>query len=315
MKAVTYQITVDEPCHEDWDRMSSCSDGRFCGQCNKQVIDFTSLPDADIVRVLEKNKGEVCGRFLTNQLDRNINLSNQHSHRFVYKAVAATLLFSGLSIMGHAQGAVRKRHSTDTTKNTAVVKNSSAYNKEIRGKVIEGFTLYAVPFASVRVEELNMTVVADKEGWFTLNLPINTNIDSYTFVVFAEDHETERRKMETKLLTEAKEIKIMMKTFITSWGKWRCIRNPKNVRPRLPVKHLFHKRRFIPVPPSLSTLNLLSVGVLFCKPRGRKYSAPTPERPFPSHPTTNWLSCPRCIGRLWSYLLLLIFCAGLRLCK
>lgn len=72
-KTVRLQIAV--PCHEDWDRMSLSSQGRFCEQCTKEVVDFSWMTDAQILRVMNEMKGQsVCGNFRSSQLDRPIQV-------------------------------------------------------------------------------------------------------------------------------------------------------------------------------------------------------------------------------------------------
>ncbi|WP_222165953.1 hypothetical protein [Edaphocola aurantiacus] len=36
--------------------------GKFCLSCQKSVVDFSSMSDAQIVRVLEQSSGAICGR-------------------------------------------------------------------------------------------------------------------------------------------------------------------------------------------------------------------------------------------------------------
>ena len=68
-KSVT--INIAEPCHEDWNKMTPQNQGRHCVACNKTVIDFTKQTDDQIIKSLETN-GNLCGRFKTQQLDREI---------------------------------------------------------------------------------------------------------------------------------------------------------------------------------------------------------------------------------------------------
>ncbi len=67
------QLTVAEPCHENWDKMSPVQQGRFCGSCQKQVVDFSVMSDRELLQFFQKpSSGSVCGRFMTGQLDRNL---------------------------------------------------------------------------------------------------------------------------------------------------------------------------------------------------------------------------------------------------
>ncbi len=48
--------------------------GKFCGSCQKTVIDFTSMSDRQIAEFFKKPVGSTCGRFHNDQLDRPIEI-------------------------------------------------------------------------------------------------------------------------------------------------------------------------------------------------------------------------------------------------
>jgi hypothetical protein len=67
------QLTIAEPCHEHWDNMTPVEKGRFCDACQKQVVDFTDMSDSQVAAFFKKpSTGSVCGRFMNDQLDREI---------------------------------------------------------------------------------------------------------------------------------------------------------------------------------------------------------------------------------------------------
>jgi hypothetical protein len=65
-------LTIPKPCHENWDQMSPAEQGRFCGACQKTVIDFTNRSDRELAAFFKKPMGSVCGRFHQDQLNREI---------------------------------------------------------------------------------------------------------------------------------------------------------------------------------------------------------------------------------------------------
>jgi len=76
MKTKRYVVSIPEPCHEDWNKMTPDDKGRFCGSCAKSVFDFSNKSDDEIQSTLEDNKGtKLCGRFKTTQLNRPLNIS------------------------------------------------------------------------------------------------------------------------------------------------------------------------------------------------------------------------------------------------
>jgi hypothetical protein len=66
------QVSIASPCHEDWNKMHANGNGRFCDHCEKTVVDFTTMSDAEIFRILSKNNKDVCGRLTERQMDRAI---------------------------------------------------------------------------------------------------------------------------------------------------------------------------------------------------------------------------------------------------
>lgn len=63
------KINIPNPCHEDWAKMTPNEQGRFCGNCQKTVVDFTNFSPEDIQHYFTKYYGQkVCGHFKNEQL-------------------------------------------------------------------------------------------------------------------------------------------------------------------------------------------------------------------------------------------------------
>ena len=93
-----YSIKIPKPCHEGWDTMSPKDKGRFCGSCNKTVVDFTKMDTFEIQDFLIHNKDQrICGHIKQTQLD-SINIKIplkliQQNHN-VYKSFFLALLIA-----------------------------------------------------------------------------------------------------------------------------------------------------------------------------------------------------------------------------
>ncbi|MCW3072982.1 MAG: hypothetical protein JWP69_51 [Flaviaesturariibacter sp.] len=66
------KLSIPEPCHEEWEGMSPSAQGRFCGSCQKEVIDFSTMSTAQILAFFKQPKGAVCGRFDREQLAEDL---------------------------------------------------------------------------------------------------------------------------------------------------------------------------------------------------------------------------------------------------
>jgi hypothetical protein len=69
------KFSIPEPCHEDWTKMTPTQQGAFCGNCQKDVVDFTKLTDTEVLQYLNNNRHkQVCGKIDNTQLQR-LNLT------------------------------------------------------------------------------------------------------------------------------------------------------------------------------------------------------------------------------------------------
>lgn len=64
------KISINEPCHENWDGMTPNQQGAFCKSCAKDVVDFSKMGVAQIKSFFKSNDTtqKVCGRFKETQL-------------------------------------------------------------------------------------------------------------------------------------------------------------------------------------------------------------------------------------------------------
>ncbi|MCW3085478.1 MAG: hypothetical protein JWP12_2844 [Bacteroidetes bacterium] len=91
------KLSIPNPCHENWNGMTPDENGRFCGSCQKIVIDFTTKTEQEIIDYFAANAGKrTCGKFKTTQLNqpKKIPFQNQHTLKFV----AALLLVFGMTL-------------------------------------------------------------------------------------------------------------------------------------------------------------------------------------------------------------------------
>ncbi|MEA9413279.1 hypothetical protein [Flavobacterium sp. PL02] len=78
-----HKISIPEPCHENWDKMTPAENGRFCISCSKTVVDFTRMLPDEVQHFFIANKNKsVCGRFKNSQLE---NVTIQIPTEVLYK--------------------------------------------------------------------------------------------------------------------------------------------------------------------------------------------------------------------------------------
>ncbi|HMG68752.1 MAG TPA: T9SS type A sorting domain-containing protein [Chitinophagaceae bacterium] len=72
------QLHIPTPCHENWENMALVEKGRFCSSCQKKVVDFSSMSDREVAMYFKKpSTGSVCGRFMEDQLNRDVEIERK----------------------------------------------------------------------------------------------------------------------------------------------------------------------------------------------------------------------------------------------
>jgi len=194
----SYLLNIQNPCEEKWNSMQPHDRGKFCMQCSKEVIDFTKLDKTEIIKVIEQSKGSICGRMSVSQLDRPIEIQSKKNRSKLYKALTAIFLIG-------STGSVFALPLSSTTNNSNISKNESNYNRInlkqikkdslkdiIKAQVLTEFE-EPIPDANILIKELNLQIVTDSDGYFSINLPKNFQHGFVTILIsypYFENYET-----------------------------------------------------------------------------------------------------------------------------
>lgn len=203
------QLTVAEPCHENWSGMTVSEQGRFCQSCQKTVTDFSMMSDKEILNHLSQRNTNVCGRFTNDQLNRS--LITEHKRKFswayVWNFMVATFLTTGSADahskqMGLKKSPVVNKYISETTK--------SFVDKELLPGYIQGDTILRrlpdapflngiihdsktnlpVPYASINIKGALKGVAADSRGMFYI--PASTEQSEIVLAVSAIGYEPQQ---------------------------------------------------------------------------------------------------------------------------
>lgn len=119
MKSNNLIISIPQPCHEDWNKMTPNEKGSFCQKCSKTVIDFSTKTEEEIQNILLSRKDKkTCGRFNNDQLNNGLNklsiplyllpknISLSKAFIIAVFVVFGTGLFSCTNQYGHTVGEI-----------------------------------------------------------------------------------------------------------------------------------------------------------------------------------------------------------------
>lgn len=170
MKTRISEITIAEPCTQNWDEMEKGAGFNFCTACSKNVIDFSGYTNAQIIQTLAGASSTVCGRLTQlqlNQLNYHLIVVPAKNRNWMkYLGVLAI----GASILTQSTHATPKRESVELIK----PKNDHQANKPDEPVILRTFYGYMflknnnanVPMAGLklRLKGTNLTTVTDKNG-------------------------------------------------------------------------------------------------------------------------------------------------------
>jgi len=154
--------------------MTVADKGRFCASCQKSVIDFTQSSDRLIAETFKK-EGNVCGRFLKSQLERDLVIPKE-KNRWWMAASAAVVAFVGLGSSKVFAQTV-KTETVQTEKDKAINgTDSTAGNRVVTGTVVDD-TGTPVSGAVIKNIKSKKEVQADFDGNFTIEAETNDRIE------------------------------------------------------------------------------------------------------------------------------------------
>jgi hypothetical protein len=102
------KLSINNPCHENWDGMTPNEKGAFCLSCQKNVVDFSKKTIEEIKDFFSQTPktGSVCGRFEEHQLTE---MTFDHFFRefkgwkYFQKAAVVIFFVFGFALFGCAQ--------------------------------------------------------------------------------------------------------------------------------------------------------------------------------------------------------------------
>ncbi|MFT3793607.1 hypothetical protein [Flavobacterium sp.] len=133
-----FKISVPEPCPEKWENMAPKSNGRFCNNCSKCVVDFTKMSNPQIQQyfIAHQNKS-ICGRFETQQLDRLvISIPRQVLHSQM--SFSRMFLLALFVAMGTTLFSCSDRNGEKRAIDAVEIVVDSSANEDLLGKPVLG---------------------------------------------------------------------------------------------------------------------------------------------------------------------------------
>lgn len=133
------KISIKKPCSEKFSNFSTTASGGFCGSCQEEVIDFTSMSSEEIEQHFRNSSTNTCGRFKASQLTTYIPTMKHTANTNLVSRGMAIMSFSLLSLC-----AVSQAQAQDVANNNYTVKTdvSSPYQNTVMGRIaVQSYTV------------------------------------------------------------------------------------------------------------------------------------------------------------------------------
>lgn len=179
------KLSIPEPCNENWSEMTTTQKGKFCGSCQKNVIDFSKMTKVEIKNYFIKQIRErTCGRFEVRQLTEfnRPEIEKRKVNSKPWWIAAATLL--AFAKPGFSQGTPALENKPKTEVNKApVAMEAPKENRVDPGDEIKNDSLVTIsglivdengdtlPFVTVVIKDTRIGCVTNIDGVFELTVP------------------------------------------------------------------------------------------------------------------------------------------------
>jgi len=173
-----YKIKIPKPCNEEWSEMTPTEKGAYCLNCKKEVIDYTSMSNYQLAKLLDSNK-KLCGKFKPEQLDINISSLENNKHSKMGLLLGASALLSlSTPMLGQNKTAeiVKVEQDSEVKKELSITKKLND-SIQIKGQVLDENG--GLPGVNIVVKGNSCYSQTDFDGDFLINTneeEINKNL-------------------------------------------------------------------------------------------------------------------------------------------
>ncbi|WP_029275349.1 hypothetical protein [Pedobacter borealis] len=184
MKTRINEVTIAEPCLQNWDEMDKGEGFNFCKACSKNVIDFSGYTNAEIISVLAGASSSVCGRLSNNQLNQLnyylsvVPITNRNWMKYL------GVLAIGMSIFVIDARATNFKAPIEIAKS---INNKTDDTKPIVSKKIYGYVMLADnnPAVGIRlvIADTKFFSTTDKNGRYEITLDDKFDVGKNKLVV------------------------------------------------------------------------------------------------------------------------------------
>ena len=113
-----YLLSIENPCEKIlWESMAGSENGKFCNLCSKNVIDFSILTDAEIIKIIENPSRDICAKMSVSQTNRLLNNQYERKKFHLSKTITTLLLIGSAKVTFASNTNINKKDQTAVFEN------------------------------------------------------------------------------------------------------------------------------------------------------------------------------------------------------
>jgi hypothetical protein len=143
--------------------MKTCGLNSYCQKCDKEIIDFSFYSDRALVKVIEQNKGDICGRFKKDQLKRKLLVA--HKRKSFFANFSASWIGFWLFLSAPFQS-VKAQVKTEISPELKT--NNIDTNRFFISGIVVNEENRPIPNIKVKILELRQGTFTDSNGKFKI---------------------------------------------------------------------------------------------------------------------------------------------------
>jgi len=199
MKHSIKRIEIKTPCHENWNNMQISPGGRYCANCQKNVVDFSGLSNQEIIERLS-NADNLCGKFDKLQFDSlNSYLSEKGEKPSFFKSwTYAAMMLGMLPFISMETKAKPVYEQAEVPfKKGESLKDTVTYIK-IRGIIKSSGDDNPLPAATIQIMGTNIKTTTNADGCFEMMVPLTASAITVSYIGYASQMIQLKRNKKSK---------------------------------------------------------------------------------------------------------------------
>jgi CarboxypepD_reg-like domain len=183
--SVSFSAAIPRSCQQSWNEMTPSGSGKHCSSCQKQVIDFSILTDAEIISIFSGASQKICGRFNASQLNRVLDKPVEKSNTFPAVVLTTLLVMNSpakssaspvTAPFTHAPFAIQPELSD------ASISPPCDTVRIITGQLTDSLTKDGLPAVTVIIKGTSYGTTTNATGHFRLPVPDSLSQREITLV-------------------------------------------------------------------------------------------------------------------------------------